>query len=238
MRIRAAAVASLAAVVACGSGLFREYEYEEDLYLSLDGSATLYVNTSIQAINVLRGTTFDTAPDASFDRTGVERYFTSPTTSVGRITTSERSGRRFVHVRIDVSDVLSLGDREPFAWSEYQFGRDGELMVFEQRVGSTGQPAASTELADDLVVAFRLHAPSRIVYHNAGAENLRRGNILVWEQTLGERLRGTPIEIDVRLEPESILYQTLLLFAASGVAVAVMFAAVIWWLTRSRKSAG
>jgi hypothetical protein len=83
-------------------------------------------------------------------------------------------------------------------------------------------------------VAFRLHAPSRIVYHNAGADNLRRGNILVWEQTLADRLRGAPIEIEARMEPESILYRTLWLFGASGAAVAIMFAVIVWRLTRRR----
>ena len=31
--------------------LFRQYEYEEEVYLSLDGSATIYVNSSIPALN-------------------------------------------------------------------------------------------------------------------------------------------------------------------------------------------
>jgi len=33
---------------ACGGGgLFTAYEYEEEIYLSLDGTATLYVNSSV-----------------------------------------------------------------------------------------------------------------------------------------------------------------------------------------------
>ena len=43
-----------------------------------------------------------------------------------------------------------------------------------------------------------LHLPSKITYHNAGAANLRRGNILVWEQSLGDRLRGEPLVLDAR----------------------------------------
>src|SRR5689334_16550833 len=30
----------------CGGGLFRQFEYEEDVYVSLDGSAAVYVNSS------------------------------------------------------------------------------------------------------------------------------------------------------------------------------------------------
>jgi len=39
--------------------LFRQYEYEEEVYLSLVGSATVYVNSSLAALNALRGTAFD-----------------------------------------------------------------------------------------------------------------------------------------------------------------------------------
>jgi hypothetical protein len=74
--------------------------------------------------------------------------------------------------------------------------------------------------------------PSAVVYHNAGAANLRRGNILVWEQTLSDRLNGVPLTLEARMESQSILSRTLLLFAATAVVVAVCFALVIWWVVR------
>ena len=41
---------------ACGTGLFgREYEYEEEVYLKVDGSATIVVNASLAALSALRG---------------------------------------------------------------------------------------------------------------------------------------------------------------------------------------
>ena len=79
------------------------------------------------------------------------------------------------------------------------------------------------------LVAFRLHLPSQIDYHNAGAGNLKRGNILVWEQTLTDRLRGVPLVLDARMQTQSILYSALTLFGATCVAVALMFAIVILW---------
>ncbi len=36
------------------------------------------------------------------------------------------------------------------------------------------------------------------------------------------------------MEPESILYTTLWLFGLTGLAVALMFAALIWWLVRKK----
>ncbi len=87
-------------------------------------------------------------------------------------------------------------------------------------------------------MAFRLHLPSEIVYHNAGPGNPKRGNILVWEQPLADRLRGEPLvpgpnpSLDARMKSQSILYRTLWLFGATFVVVAVMFVLVIWWILR------
>ena len=47
-RVRALLLATAFVATACSSGgFFRQYEYEEDIYLSLDGSATVYVNSSL-----------------------------------------------------------------------------------------------------------------------------------------------------------------------------------------------
>jgi hypothetical protein len=243
MRFRVT-LALVAAAVACGGcgtpgpgsggGFFKQYEYEEDMYLSLDGSATVYVNSSIPALNALRGTTFDERPDARVDRDAVRAYFTTPATRVTRRPTStRRRGRHFVHVRVDVPDVTQLGTARPFAWSSYRFALNGELFVYLQKVGAPeARRQAGGGLTGDDLVAFRIHVPSRVVYHNAGASNLRRGNILVWEQRLGDRLRGAPLELEARMHTESILHRTLLLFGGTALAVASMFAAVIWWVVR------
>src|SRR5205809_5110326 len=100
--MRAAAIVPLLMMVliataSCsGGGLFKQYEYEEDMYLALDGSATLYVNSSTAALAALRGTTFDTNPDAVIDRDAVRAYYTTPVSNVDRRpTTSRRNGRRY-----------------------------------------------------------------------------------------------------------------------------------------------
>ena len=224
----------LLVVTGCGGGgFFQEYEYEEELYLSVDGSATLYVNSSIAALNALRGTAFDERPTAFFPRTGLRDFFTTPATRVTRLTSSSRNDRRYVHVRLAVDDVRDLGDTAPFGWSEYAFDADGELLVYRQTVGrSAGHTRGSAAWEGHEVVAFRIHVPSRIEYHNAGAGNLRRGNILVWEQPLGARLAGESIAMEVRMEPRSILNRTLWLFAASGLAVVLLFGGIVLWLLK------
>jgi hypothetical protein len=232
MRI-GAAIVLLAAAVASGrlGGLFRQYEYEEEMYLSLDGSAAVYVNSSIAALDALRGAAFDPDPIARLDLAAVRKYYTTPVTRVVRVSASRRNNRRFVHVRIEVDDVRRLGEAPPLAWSSYLFSKDGDLVVYRQTVGaSAGKTVGSVRWNGDEIVAFRIHLPSRIVYHPSGQE--RRGNILVWEQTLADRMRGDPLTLDVRMESQSILYRTLRLFASTFAAVAVMFGLVIWWIVR------
>jgi hypothetical protein len=89
--------------------------------------------------------------------------------------------------------------------------------------------------AGDEMTAFRLHLPSKIAYHNAGAGNLRRGNILVWEQPFAARLKGEPLTMEARMEPTSILYHTLWLFAGSVLGAFVLLAAIIWWVVKRAK---
>ena len=240
-RFVAMAVAAAAAMLAgCGGsgGLFRQYEYEEEIYLSLDGSATIYVNSSVPALNALRGSTFDTTPSARVDRDAVRAFYSSPVTRVRQINQSRRFGRRFVHVRLDVDDISRLSEAPPFHWSSYSLRRDGNLYVFRQSVGaSANKPVGNVGWNGREQVAFRVHVPSKITYHNAGAANLRRGNILVWEQPLGDRLRGVPLMLDAKMQTESILYRTLWLFAATFLAVVILFVAVIWWVLRRGEAA-
>jgi hypothetical protein len=82
------------------------------------------------------------------------------------------------------------------------------------------------------MVVFKMHIPSEIPYHNAPSRQTERGNILRWEQPLAARLKGEPLDVEVRMEPESILYSTLLLFGATVVAAAITFAVIIWWVVR------
>ena len=234
MRIGALLMLLLAAAAqACTSvNIFGQYEYEEDMYLSLDGSATVYVNTSIAALNALRGSSFDTNPATPVDRDAVRAYFTTPHTRVTRVNVSRRSNRRFVHVRLDVDDVRRIGGG-PLGWSSYRLEREGEVFVFRQAVGaSAAKKVADVGWDGRELVAFRLHLPSRIVYHNAGAANLRRGNILVWQQPLEARTRGEPLALDARMEGQSILYRTLLLFGATAAAVGAGCVVLLWWILR------
>jgi len=232
-------VAALACVPACGGGgLVKYYEYDEDIYLSIDGSATIYLNASVPALVNLRGMDLDTRPTANLDRAKVRRLFSTGASRVTRVSRWRRFGRQFVQVRLAVDDITKLGSAAPFAWATYQVERRDGLVVYRQQLGA----AAGTQVGDvgwkgGELIAVRLHLPSRIRYHNAGAGNLKRGNILVWEQPLTDRQAGKPLEIEARIEETSILYSTLMLFAASGLLALLVLAAVIWWVVRRGRRA-
>jgi hypothetical protein len=239
-RVAASVAAALVAVTCGSSGLFRQYEYEEDIHLSLDGTATVYVNGSLAAFEALRGAPFASDRSGRLDRRRIQEFFSTPVTRFQRATTSRRGGRRFVHVRIDVQDIRRLSEAAPFAWSTYQFYREGDLYVFRQVLGGD-QVKKVEDVGDEAwtgreLVAFRVHVPSKITYHNTAPENLKRGNILVWEQTLEERRRGTALVLDARMQKQSILYRTLSLFGTMLAVVGSMFGLLVWWILRQKRT--
>jgi hypothetical protein len=238
MRIRTAAAAAVLALVvtatACGrgGGLFRQYEYEEEIYLSLDGTATVYVNASIPALNALRGTSFDTAPNAPPDRAGIRNFFSTAMTHVDQVNFTRRNNRRFAHVKMDVPDLRRLSEAPPFSWSHYQFERDGNQYVYRQQVGAAAaKDIGNVGWTGRETVGFRLHLPSKIDFQNTVGPP-ERGNILVWQQPLVDRLHGQPLDMEARMETQSILYRTLWLFGWTFVAVAILFVVVIWWVLK------
>src|SRR5262245_47589827 len=103
--------------MACVSNpLSRKYEYEEEVYVNLDGSATVYVNAAVPALVALRGVSLPLDPAARLDRQEVRALFESPAASVASVSTSRRDGRRYVHLRLDVADIRRLGDAPMFEW--------------------------------------------------------------------------------------------------------------------------
>jgi hypothetical protein len=229
---------ALISAVACRGLMPRNYEYEEDLYLALDGSATLYVNSSVAALAALRGLPLDDHPRARLDRDALRDAYTSAATRVTRVSSSRRSGRRFVHLRVDVADVRRLAEAGPFAWSSYSLRTRQDAVVFKQVVGaSAGRRIENTRWNGSELVAFRLHLPSKIRYHDAPSKRVERGNIVAWEQPLQERLEGRPVSIEVRLDTHSILYRTLWLFGSMVLLVAAVFGIVIWWIVRKGRAA-
>jgi hypothetical protein len=238
----AVVIAAAAAAAACKGGLLgRQYEYEEDLSLALDGTATLVVNASIPSLVALRGLDLDMSSSTRVDRDKVRALYQTPVTKVTRVTGWRRSGRRFVQVRMDVTDVRRLTEARPFSWSRYMLSIADGKAVFEQKVGASAlRPGTLQQVGwnGSEIVAFRLHLPSRILWHNSRdldtdqPKDQARGNILAWEQHLADRLDGAPLNIRVEMESQSILHRTLWLFVGAFLAAVMVLGGLIWWAMR------
>jgi hypothetical protein len=130
----------------------------------------------------------------------------------------------------------------PFSWSAYELAEKDGVVVYRQTLGKSAmRPASLTNVGWNgrELVAFKLHLPSKIVWHNARdletnePRGIERGNILTWEQALTDRLDGRPIAIEVRMDRQSILHRTLWLFAGAF-AAAVLLIVILICLTMRR----
>ena len=255
MRAAVVAIVLAAFAGACNGSrgpLGPAYEYEEDLTLRLDGAATLIVNASIPALVALRGLPLNADPRARGDelKKQIQNLYTSPYTKVGRISTWTRQGRRFVGIHLTVTDVRSLAQTAPFSWARHELREEGEQIVYRETLSRPQAPPdalAKAGLTGNEIVAFRLHLPARIRFQNSHyldrpeSRPTSRGNILTWEQRLGQRLEGQPIAyaedrssdvMEVRMDRQSILYRTLWLFGLAFLAALLVIAGLIWLTMR------
>jgi hypothetical protein len=235
------------AVAACGRGsLLRQYEYEEEVFLDVDGSATVVINASIPALVALRGLALDPAPRARVDRQRLEAAYTTSATRVLRVSRPwRRDGRRFVQIRLETDDVRRLTEAAPLAWSAYRLERSGDEITYRQTLGPASRPSAPGHpdpgWTGQELIAVRVHVPSRILYHNVRRlednrpGQVARGNILTWEQRLADRLAGVPLEAEARFEPRSILASTLWVFGLATAAALAVLAGLIWWTARKQR---
>ena len=138
--------------------------------------------------------------------------------------------------------MTTLSRCAPLAWSAYTFTRTGPDIQFTQLVGpSAGGNPGNVNWAGSELVAFRVHIPSKVTFHNvkrlADGTNgeAERGNILTWEQRLSDRRAGTPVDMQVTMDSQSILHKTLWLFGGSFVAAVLFLGTLIWWTVRRGK---
>ncbi len=247
VRRGAAALLLLVSLAACGRGGFgRQYEYDEQLYLDPDGSATIVVSASIPSLIALHGLPLDPAPRARIDRDEVRAMVEEPGLEIARVSRVwRRAGRQFIQISAEIDDVRKLGDTKLFRGHRVSFteAADG-TREYRQEIGAaaTAPPAPGAYgWTGAERTAFKLHLPSRIHAHNVrdidtnATGDVERGNILTWEQRLSDRVTGTPIAMHVTMESGSILYTTLWLFAGSFAAALLLLAFVIWRIVRRGK---
>jgi len=235
----AACLLAAAIATACSNPLGPQYEYEEQLYLSVDGSAEVVVDSSLAALVALRAAPIAASAFEAVDRDEIRRAYEAakcPVDTVGRLW--RRSGRRFVQIRISTDNVRTLSACGLLSWSTYALTTTDAGLRYQQSVGAAtaGDPGPVNWDGGELV-AFKLHLPSRIRSHSVklldGTNGtVERGNILTWEQTLSDRRAGKPIEMSVDMDATSILNTTLWLFGGAFAAAVLVLVMAIWLTIR------
>ena len=234
-----------------GSPLGPQYEYEEDLTLRMDGSASMVVNASVPALVLLRGLDLpaDVKSRADQLKEQVRAIYASGETHVTRVSTWTRQGRRFVGVTVRIDNIRTLPTVAPFSWANYDLHDQGAEVIFRQRMSKPVSTRSLQEvgLTGNEIVAFRLHLPARIRFQNSRyldrdqSRPAARGNIITWEQRLEDRLKGQPIAyaqdktpdvMEVLMDRESILYRTLWLFGLAFAAALAVLGGLIWFTMR------
>jgi hypothetical protein len=225
--------------VSCVQPFGRQYEYDEEIYLTIDGSATVIVNSSLPALAALHG--LDVPLDAMdrVDRDAIRAAYESPVTRVSRVSRPwRRSGRRFVQVRLEVADIRQLSAVAPFASARYEFGPlDDSLRYVQVLERPAAREIDGVGWRGDEMVAVRLHIPSRVTFHNSPTREVERGNIVRWEQSLDQRMAGDPLRVEVVFGTQRILVLTIVLFLAAMTAAALTLVGLIWWVVRLGRQA-
>ena len=246
MRSRAVGAAVgllLVASQACGGvSIGRQYEYEEQLYLDVDGSAIVVVDSSIPALVALRGLPLDPSPATRTDRFQVRKVLESAGCTVDNVGQGwRRQNRRFIQFRISTDDVRKLRSCGLLNWSSYALELDSRenLLHYVQVVGDpAARDPGQVNWDGSELVAFKLHLPSRIRDHNVrrlednAVGDIERGNILTWEQRLSDRRTGQAIRMDVTMDATSILFTTLWLFAGAFGAAVIALGTIVWFVKR------
>ena len=182
-------------------------EYEEQLYLAVDGSATVVVDASLPAL--VRAARRERSIPHRTDPPIVQPFAGCMRARAARSTVSrlwDRRGRRFVQIQVSANDIRTLLKCALLCLVGVFAGAD--IRMTRQRLKylpDLGPPAGTDPGAVNWdgseLVAFKVHAPSRIRFHNVkkldGTDGAHeRGNILTWEQTLADRRAGRPLTME------------------------------------------
>jgi hypothetical protein len=175
------------------------YEYEEEVFLEIDGSGEIRMSGSTEAVAALH----------DLESTGLEpakALFTGEGVTLVSSVQTERGGRKFVHVRARFSHWEDLCRLPAFRERGCRFAEGTEGLVLELSLPSPRMKLPES-LDPQALLALRYHFPSTIHYHNSPGD-IERGNILSWKRTLREHFAGRPLDLAVRFDRRTILETT------------------------------
>jgi hypothetical protein len=230
MRVPLAFTASLLTLALAGC---TRYEYEQEFWLKVDGSGSLYVTGRPALWTAFKGVGQPEDPEKTISNDALHRLFERSGLRVRRVLRTTRSGRTYYFVSADFKDVNTLGHTLAFPDLAITLRPDsGQLRL--DGAWSRPQLSQSTAITErDGLMAVRFHLPSKVREHKNAFAGVERGNILTWRQQVAQGLDGQPLEFGARMDRRSILLSTVTLFG-EAVLAAVAFVALLLYLAYRR----
>ena len=193
------------------------YEYEEEVFLEVDGSGRLRVSGSSEILQALNGLNGLNRTDGG-SMSSMTSRFEGPGFELDSVRESEREGRKFVHVQGRFADWNELCAHPAFADRECRLDvtDDDELELYLTLPRPEGDIPEG--VSPDAPLALRFHFPSTVHYHNSRSD-IERGNIIGWERTASEHFDAPELVVEARFERRSVLATTVVTL---GTAIAVI----------------
>lgn len=219
--MRLALVLLLFFITACTT-----YEYEEEVFLEVDGSGRFRISGSREALGVLHPLS-----DVSTDR--IRDYFDEPQIELDSVRETERDGRTFIHVQGRFSDWNRFCEHPAFSGRRCALITTPDLLAIESTVPRPMESDLPTDA--DAPIAFRFHFPSTVRFHNS-RHGIERGNIVRWQRSMGEHFGSDPLVIRARFEKRSVLETTVrVLLAATGLVVLAVSTIIVLMVRKGRR---
>ena len=204
----------LVSTVACGgaTSIFRQYEYEEEVYLSLDGTATVYVNSSLAALERAARHVVRREPDRARRCAGDPRVLRQPDdardarqpVAPQRPPLRPRAARRRRRAparrggAVRVVDVRASARRRLFIYRQTVggFGRQGRRGPAAGTAGRSSRSGCTCRARS----ATTTRGPRSAATSSSGSSRSPTG------------CAASRCMLEARMDPQSILYRTLWLF--------------------------
>ena len=214
------------------------YEFEHEFWINPDGSGSFVVTAPPWVWNAMKNVGDARNVDATVTVEAVGALFSEPTFIKPRVKQVTRSGRTYITVSADFTDINRLVGTKAFPDLAIAIRPDGDHL---RLLGVWRRPqTAGTAQGDDAgLMAVRFHLRSEIFEHRNASDGVERGNILSWRQDLRGGLAGAPIDFGATLGTRSVLSATLGLFALAILSGVGLIACVLYvFARRGRKRRG
>jgi hypothetical protein len=223
----AALVLAAAALRACTA-----YEYEHEIWLRVDGSGTINVTGRPALWTAFKSLPLDPRGDPDAVKRAARELFERSGLEVRRVTLTSRRGQRYLFVSADFEDVNRISYTPVFPDLRVGLRRESGRLHLD---GSWQRPIEALpggEQDREGLIAVRFHLPSKVYGHRRAAFGVERGNILGWVQETAAALDAGRLEFGAEMDERSILFSTVMLFAAAVVLAVLLLAFGLWAVVR------